>query len=389
MRKDIVCNDPAFGQYYQFAYVPYITDVISRQWVVDDHYHRKLASGQHLEPFAYKKERVTVKAPYGYIAHRYCHAPCGPPPDSTPIGQELKGVQPGIESTLPEPTPFVPDTLTDVEMRRRGVNKAILNAKNDLSLLLSDYYQRVQAEKMIANTVRRLAHAVKALRRGDLGGVARLLGQPSTRKRLTGRTVSQQWLEIQYGWKPLLSDVYDVFEALTPIQGLIRSIGRSHCDIPLSGVQEDPTFTSTNEIHISKKSKTTLYFTFPGDGALLQAAQGGLFAPLEVAWDLLPWSFLIDWFLPIGDYFQALNASVSLDFLDGSTTIKHKSLYRRRKDLHVPGCAGSSGYYTWSTEMFRLQRFVESNALYTFGAKNPFSFTHLANALALLRSAFK
>jgi hypothetical protein len=31
----------------------------------------------------------------------------------------------------------------------------------------------------------------------------------------------------------------------------------------------------------------------------------GLLNPEVVAWELLPWSFVIDWFIPIGDYLQA------------------------------------------------------------------------------------
>jgi hypothetical protein len=35
------------------------------------------------------------------------------------------------------------------------------------------------------------------------------------------------------------------------------------------------------------------------------AAQLGLLNPENVAWELLPWSFVIDWFIPIGQYLDA------------------------------------------------------------------------------------
>lgn len=44
----------------------------------------------------------------------------------------------------------------------------------------------------------------------------------------------------------------------------------------------------------------------------------GLLNPLEVIWELVPFSFVADWFLPIGDYLSALDASSRFTHEGGS-----------------------------------------------------------------------
>jgi hypothetical protein len=49
-------------------------------------------------------------------------------------------------------------------------------------------------------------------------------------------------------------------------------------------------------------------------------AQTGFTNPVNLAWELLPFSFVVDWFLPIGPYLEALSAFDGLTLLDGSQT---------------------------------------------------------------------
>jgi hypothetical protein len=45
--------------------------------------------------------------------------------------------------------------------------------------------------------------------------------------------------------------------------------------------------------------------------------QTGFTNPINLLWELLPFSFVADWFLPIGNYLEALTAWNGLEFLDG------------------------------------------------------------------------
>jgi hypothetical protein len=51
-------------------------------------------------------------------------------------------------------------------------------------------------------------------------------------------------------------------------------------------------------------------------------ARLGLLNPAEVIWELVPFSFVADWFLPIGDYLSALDAPMRFSHVGG--TIGHR-----------------------------------------------------------------
>jgi hypothetical protein len=76
------------------------------------------------------------------------------------------------------------------------------------------------------------------------------------------------------------------------------------------------------------------------------ARQLGLLDPLSVAWELLPWSFVIDWFIPIGAY---------LDVLNGIPALKGRFLttevIRRVGIQGVPGV--KSPWYTLGMPTYR------------------------------------
>lgn len=380
---DVVCNRKP-----QFAYTSrdWRVTTFSKSWWVDSSYHSKVAAGAHLAPNPFLYRKTVLERPFGFTHASYCVPPCSGPSDSSVTGQQIRGVHWGYESDLSDPGLAMVD---DATLRARAVNKAILNAKSNLSLLLADFHQRKQTANMIGNNVMRIVNAVRALKHGDFGAAVRSLAANKRKQRLTASDIGQQWLEIQYGWKPILSDVYEAFEAMKPIRAVAKGVGRSKEKAQNSGSVKLSYGTLHYDQQVQKSAKAVLYFTYPGEGALLHGAQQGVLAPLEVAWDLLPWSFVVDWFAPIGDYFQALSASISLQYLDGSTTVKRTASDKRYWDFKRPSCGYSDGRYDWSWEQFQLQRHVESNAVYTFGFKNPYSFTHLANALALLSTSFR
>lgn len=180
---------------------------------------------------------------------------------------------------------------------------------------------------LVTSTATRIYRSYKALRRGDLRAFARVLRleQPSNRKvakfnRGYGRNArdaaASTWLEYSYGWVPLLADVYDAAELLAeqvsqkPDWTLVtvRATTRESRKTSLTGS------SSTGEITkyayradtTSNSSLRGVWRFHPLPGTL--PAKLGLANPLYVAWNLLPLSFVADWFLPIGDYLDALDA---------------------------------------------------------------------------------
>jgi hypothetical protein len=120
--------------------------------------------------------------------------------------------------------------------------------------------------------------------------------------------------------------------------------------------------------------------------------QIGFNNPISLAWEVLPYSFVLDWFLPIGDFLDGLNRWKGLQFVSGwevqftrKTTIVD-IYYKFEDDTRVQCRFGN-----WSSDAVLLDR----SALIDFPQvswpswKNPISATHALNALALMRAAFK
>lgn len=243
----------------------------------------------------------------------------------------------------------------------------------------------------LAKTVSSVAKALLAARRGRWGKVAEHLGVPF--KRTYGKTAAEKWLEYQYAWMPLLGDIYDTHALLQDgfrKKAMMMSSVRVLSDTEtLKG--------NTFEAKVRRGHATVKYrgkvFYRVNDSALSKLNQLGLINPLEVAWAIVPYSFVIDWFIPVGNYLEALSARLGVDFVDGfySVTVEsNASIWPRVTSLWGP--LGSVDPEKTSTTMctvsslksFRRWRYTgfPVPGLYY---KNPFSSNHVTSALALLR----
>jgi len=110
-------------------------------------------------------------------------------------------------------------------------------------------------------------------------------------------------LALQYGWKPLLADIKnsaEAFEAITapPREQKIRV---SHSIRRVGNPSASPTASvGTGKFVHTKRYSVTISETLPAARSL------GLLDPMAVAWELVPFSFVADWFIPIGSYFEAV-----------------------------------------------------------------------------------
>lgn len=175
-----------------------------------------------------------------------------------------------------------------------------------------------QTLNLIADSAIRIAKSLFHLKKGDLAGSLRSLIEGTSRKpikpystfkpfRPTQDAMSRHWLEIQYGWRPLLSDVNAAAQSLAhflsaPLQTRYSAKVEKE-DLQPKVVQLDPLDGRTASSMSILKSKKRMIIVVAEKGSI--PAQLGLLNPASVAWELMPWSFVIDWFIPVGQYLDA------------------------------------------------------------------------------------
>jgi hypothetical protein len=270
----------------------------------------------------------------------------------------------------------------------------------------------------IAHTATRLVNAYRDLRKGRLGDFAKNLGLTTKvhevrayrnqwrRKSAQGSDLRQfaasTWLEYSYGWKPLLSDVYAQAENLARYMTnngyVVREAKASaHAEKVYEELKTEPNlyYKTRKRVVVSNRVSYTVRYRIQ-DGANKVANTFGLSNPALVAWELVPFSFVADWFLPIGDFLDNLTAYNGLEFAGGT-----KGTVRKADISCVTSNGPGSGtnpriwfdpfeftcqqpcYYKWREVLTGFP----SQSLPSF--KDPRSFAHAASAIALIQSVFQ
>lgn len=211
--------------------------------------------------------------------------------------------------------------------------------------------------------------------------------------------VSQAWLELQYGWKPLLSDVYGLAEQLAqqsnrPPTKTVK--GRKTLIVPIKYRTTSVSGKAKTETSRTGTAKATVIYSVTyaiTSPVVASAKEIGLTNPLLIAWELLPFSFVADWFVPIGSYIGNMDATLGCTFLSGYTTT-----FTSVTSMSITSFNGVDSYSVQqnslkygSMENITVDRQVLSDfpANVTPPFKNPASYLHAANAIALLTQLFR
>jgi len=129
---------------------------------------------------------------------------------------------------------------------------------------------------------------------------------------------ADQWLEYRYGWRTLGYDISDINESLVKLRSVAAPLARGHASkkaslsvVRFSGtslVSATPTGTlSTNNIARVDGSITDVReLTVKADcGVTLLANNIAFVDPLVTTWEIIPFSFIVDWFTNINDNIAA------------------------------------------------------------------------------------
>jgi hypothetical protein len=211
------------------------------------------------------------------------------------------------------------------------------------------------------------------------------------------------WLEYSYGWKPLIQDVYDHAEALANVieknSNVIRfASGKAETSGKFFWSSKPPTnvWDFARVTSDQRFCRVGVYYRIPSNGALNTANVFGLNNPAVVAWELVPFSFVADWFIPIGQALENLTAFVGLGFYDGFVSTRDVKVVTGTF-VSTGRNVLSGGYNQQGVGGGKAQKeYVEIHRrkLIDFPSvpfpqfKDPRSLAHGASAIALLKSLF-
>lgn len=207
-----------------------------------------------------------------------------------------------------------------------------------------------KSRQMINDRAAQLGRFVMALRKGRFNVAARTLRTARPSGVSHGKALAQNFLEFEYGVKPLIKDIQESCKVLTgdpfdrPIRSqasdritkLVRASGSFGSNPVYSYVQRDAT-TGTLQLRL----RATMRVTSPN---LLLANQLG-FIDLALPWKLVPFSFVVDWFVNVEQVISSFTDWYGVTLLD-----PHVSEFRK----------GQLSQYYWQ------------NASYTSGSNEGF-----------------
>ncbi len=249
---------------------------------------------------------------------------------------------------------------------------------------------------LIFDTARRVDRAYRAFRKGDLRGIAQNLN-------ITPKRLHKSWLEYKYGWMPLLMDVKGAAEffaqqhvgrparfTVTASESRLYTDNWSQSFTPYGGGSpaERRWFQSSN---IDAKVKIWCELSSPHYAAMQQI---GLTNPLLIAWELVPFSFVFDWFIQVGDWLTAMTAQQGVVVRRKMVSIRDSAGFTRTEPTTVT--SDLSYVYTmaaWNGGASRRYYSRSVPDLSPFSLyppmTNSFGFPKLVTSLALIQGTYR
>lgn len=208
------------------------------------------------------------------------------------------------------------------DLQRRASHAKLYKKLADQKANLLDIARTyVESRNMVVARLTQLLRAARALRRLDMRGVQSALNLRRPPK-LKEKKFSRQWLELSYGWVPLLSDIYQITtDTFDTRLGFIRGKTTWVKDVDIAflvkGGIAKARFYGTQKTVI-----TAALFADLDQGLIKSASQYGLTNPALTVWESVPWSFIVDWVLPVGEWLESLSALQGLRISNASVTTR-------------------------------------------------------------------
>lgn len=201
------------------------------------------------------------------------------------------------------------------DVTSRALNRALrgLNGKfSNLSNIALTLLERKQSIAMIAKRSSQLLKAARQIRKFDFRGAAKTFGITLPKRVSRKRQFADNWLEYHFGWSPLIGDIGGAVKVLQgqPPSEYVRATGtysgssrswNQFVDYPTPSRAFEHTFSATATVGCRIVQVNP-------DLALANAL--GFTDPATLAWESVPFSFVVDWFANVSDFLSQMSAMI-------------------------------------------------------------------------------
>lgn len=320
----------------------------------------------------------------------------------TPITWSFTG-NPTIFSGTPEscgfaPThaPFIYPDDQELILLSKMVDKVREHSFN-AAIALGEGRESVQ---MIASTARALGRSFLSLKRLDVVSAFHHLGLTASRGKVSKveramgirnqnelsisslrSAAANGWLSLTWGWQPLVKDASESATALAKsVTNSFNTTVHKSRAVPIQSYGSGGGFSAAG-LCIARR---TYVFKLREPESSLSAL--GFTRPETLVWELLPFTAVADWFIPIGKYLEVT-----------SSLRNFKGDYIRSTKFHADLTMGTSpSYVVHSGSSHRIEvdferavGSISSLAVPLPRVKNPLSVRHAVTAIALLQQIFR
>lgn len=269
------------------------------------------------------------------------------------------------------------------------------DAKGELGTTFAEYKKLFQS---IEKNAKRLALAAQALRSGNFKKFLNIIDAQPLDKHISWNKCSPKiaaklWIEYWFGIAPTIKDIQLAYRNIEKPLPLVREIVVSSKIDAVQTWRDEGTTSPIldSSIDVTVWGKSYMRFEVENPGSLLSNKLGtSVLNTFEVAVNVTPWSWLLNWFVNIQQYSKSFNAFSGVTIHEKYTTYYFK--FKGTRIGNYSNVGGASGKVYRDVSGYYMMRNLElpSVGLY-LKTDNPFRDkpTRAATAISLLVQRLK
>jgi len=216
-----------------------------------------------------------------------------------------------------------PDTIDLIdELKNKAVVKAWSRVHDESAAILASIAEGKDTINFIGNVLFRVVKILRALRRLDLRQV---------KNEITPMQYSKLYMEYRYALRPLAGEVQGALEAMNRVYSSPRMTRgwRETGSIPSNVTSATYAYGAVNSLYdlFAVQETTSSTRVSVGVGILFDvestgANSWGLDQVVQTVWEVVPFSFIVDWFCNIADIISAHSPKLNTNVLANWCTVE-------------------------------------------------------------------